>query len=97
MRSAIVLAAAAAALTVTAASMLVGQGQGQTRSAQRELLVGSPDGRTIVTVNAGGQLRWSATRDGRPIVADSSAGLTIEGRSLGRGAVRTYASRPQTR
>jgi hypothetical protein len=65
MRSAIVLAAAAAALTVTAASMLVGQGQGQTRSAQRELLVRSPDGRTIVTVNAGGNCagRQRATGD----------------------------------
>jgi alpha-glucosidase len=85
MRIAILLAAA----TVTAAaSVPVGRGQGQPPSPPRELIVRSPDGRTIVTVSAGGQLRWSATRDGRPIVGDCSAGLTIDGRALGRGAVR---------
>ena len=87
MRIALVLAAAGV-LTAAAASIPLGPGQDQARSTPRELLVRSPDGRTIVTVNAGDQLRWSATRDGRPIVADCSAGLTIDGRALGRGAVR---------
>src|SRR3954463_9839848 len=53
----------------------------------RSFALRSPDGRNVVTIEAGAGLRWSATRDGQPLVAPSSASLTVQGRVLGRGAV----------
>ena len=48
----------------------------------------SPDGRTIVSIEAGGAIRLSATRDGRPLLARSTLGLVVDGQTLGTGAVR---------
>jgi len=53
----------------------------------REFALRSPDGRNVVTIEVGAGLRWYATRDGQPLVAPSSASLTVQGRVLGRGAV----------
>ena len=42
------------------------------------LTVASPDGRTVVSISApDGKLRWSATRDRRPIVMPSRMGFTF--------------------
>ena len=42
------------------------------------LTVASPDGRTVVSISApDGRLRWSATRDRRPIVMPSRMGFTF--------------------
>lgn len=42
------------------------------------LTVASPDGRTVVTVSAPeGRLRWSASRDRRPVVVPSRMGFTF--------------------
>ena len=50
--------------------------------------VRSPDGRTIVSIEAGGSVRLSATRDGRPLLAPSAVGLVVDGQTLGGGTVR---------
>ena len=51
----------------------------------------SPDGRTLVSVSAANGLRWSITRDGKPVMGPSTASLTVGGRVLGLGAVRSTA------
>ena len=53
--------------------------------------VRSPDGRTLVTVNTTDGVRWSITRDGNPVMGPSAASVTVGGRALGRGAVRSTA------
>jgi alpha-glucosidase len=50
--------------------------------------VRSPDGRTVVSIEAGGAVRLSATRDGRPLLARSTLGLVVDGETLGKGTVR---------
>jgi alpha-glucosidase len=50
--------------------------------------VRSPDGRTVVSIEAGGAVRLSATRDGRPLLARSTLGLVVNGEALGKGTVR---------
>jgi hypothetical protein len=47
--------------------------------------VRSPDGRTIVSIEAGGAIRLSATREGRPLLARSTLGLVVDGQTLGAG------------
>jgi alpha-glucosidase len=57
-------------------------------SAVPPYILRSPDGRTVVSIEAGAGLRWSAARDGQPLIAPSAAGLVVAGRQLGQGAVR---------
>jgi alpha-glucosidase len=59
----------------------------------QSLTVASPNGRTVVTVAApDGQLIWSATRDGRPVVTPSRLGFTFRGAPALGGGVTIVAS-----
>ena len=48
----------------------------------------SPDGRTVVTFEAGGELRFAVARAGARVLAPSRIGITIDGQRFGTGGVR---------
>jgi alpha-glucosidase len=57
---------------------------------QEPVRLGSPDRRMTVTISPGAAaLQWSVARDGLPLIGPSSIGLTVGGRSLGAGAIRS--------
>jgi len=50
----------------------------------KDYKVSSPDGKIIVTVSAGTDLKWSATYDGKEVIASAKAGMVLgDGRILG--------------
>jgi alpha-glucosidase len=74
------LALAAVALTLLLGARRLPQATAPRPHARQEqaLTVGSPNGRTLVTIAApGGQLTWSAMRDGRPVVMSSRLGIAF--------------------
>jgi alpha-glucosidase len=48
----------------------------------KEYKLSSPDGKIVVTINAGPGLEWSATCDGKDIISSVKAGLELTGKSL---------------
>ena len=49
----------------------------------------SPDGKTVITVDAGKQLTWSATHKGQQIITPSALSMTVGGKTVGdRPSVR---------
>jgi alpha-glucosidase len=57
--------------------------------------IGSPDGKMVVSVEAGDQLRWSLTHAGQPVILPSAICLQLEnGETLGEhGKVRSYETK----
>jgi alpha-glucosidase len=53
------------------------------------IVVRSPDGRTTVSVRADDGLRWTVARNGVTVAGPSAASITIDGRRLGLGAIRS--------
>ncbi len=45
--------------------------------------VSSPDGKTVITVDAGKQLTWSATHKGQQVLAPSALSMTVGGKTIG--------------
>ena len=43
----------------------------------------SPDGKTVITVDAGKQLTWSATHKGQQVLAPSALSMTVGGKTIG--------------
>ncbi len=57
----------------------------------KDYTLSSPDGRTVVTVSSGNELRWSVTRDGVPVLMPSHLSLTLSDGTLYGGADRFKA------
>ncbi len=57
----------------------------------KDYTLSSPDGRTVVTVSSGNELRWSVTRDGVPVLMPSQLSLTLSDGTLYGGADRFKA------
>jgi len=51
-----------------------------------ELTMKSPDGKIVVTVRDGSHLNYSATFRGKPVIAPSAMGITVEGADTGANA-----------
>ena len=54
----------------------------------KDYTLSSPDGRTVVTVSSGNELRWRVTRDGVPVLMPSHLSLTLSDGTLYGGADR---------
>jgi alpha-glucosidase len=61
----------------------------------RRLTLKSPDGKTVVTVQAGGHLRYDIAFHGTQVVLNSALGIVVDGKDLGAGTV--FAGKPATR
>jgi alpha-glucosidase len=61
----------------------------------RRLTLKSPDGKTLVTVQAGGHLRYDIAFHGTQVVLNSALGIVVDGKDLGAGTV--FAGKPATR
>ncbi len=57
-----------------------------------ELTLKSPDGKIVVTVQDGNHLNYSVKFRGKPVVAPSAMGITVEGDDLGTNAL--FAGKP---
>ena len=62
-------------------------------AAEKVYKVGSPDGRTEVTVSAGAELRWEVARDGRRVLAPSALALRLAGEPALGAAPRVRSAR----
>ena len=45
--------------------------------------VSTPDGRTVITVEAGKQLTWAVTHNGKQVLAPSALSMTVAGKTVG--------------
>lgn len=59
-----------------------------------ELTLKSPDGKIVVTVQDGNHLTYSVKFRGKPVIAPSALGITVDGADLGAGAL--LAGKPAT-
>jgi hypothetical protein len=61
----------------------------------RRLTLKSPDGKTVVTVQAGGHLRYDIAFHGTQVVLNSALGIVVDGKgSWRRHGVRGQAGNP---
>jgi alpha-glucosidase len=55
-------------------------------SSAKDYKISSPDGKIIVTLSSGSDLKWSVTYDGKDIITSANAGMVLsDGRILGSG------------
>ncbi len=59
-----------------------------------ELTLKSPDGKIVVTIQDGSHLNFSVKFRGKPVVAPSALGITVEGQDLGTNTL--FAGKPAT-
>lgn len=53
----------------------------------RSYQVKSPDGKTVITVEAGTQLSWSVSHNGHPILVPSAISMTVAGKVIGENPI----------
>ena len=59
--------------------------------------VSTPDGRTVITVEAGKQLTWAVTHNGKQVLAPSALSMTVAGKTVGENPSVRKARTEQVR